>query len=215
MPEDLVCKFFRCISVGFWRDPWRINGPARMKGRGGRRGESLPLSRLYPPFAASDVSFFHSVAPIPTPSVFLLISFFLSLFLFLSCFSILPESASVQPPNKRTDRVYSRGSERLSAEKKRRNRRLGSVALVLFFFSRALFFNEILGAMETCIPRNASTSRRRERKRSSSSWSSSPHANLSFRISRKGRNTSFDAPACDSRQERERKTERGAKRIIC
>lgn len=34
MAEDLVCKFPRCISVGSWRDPWRINGPALMKGRG-------------------------------------------------------------------------------------------------------------------------------------------------------------------------------------
>lgn len=34
MAEDLVCKFPRCISVGSWRDPWRINGPALMKGKG-------------------------------------------------------------------------------------------------------------------------------------------------------------------------------------
>lgn len=40
MPEDLVCKFSRCISVGSWRDPWRINGPARMKGRGRPKGGS-------------------------------------------------------------------------------------------------------------------------------------------------------------------------------
>lgn len=44
MPEDLVCKFLRCISVGSWQDPWRINGPARMKGRERRRRESF-LSR--------------------------------------------------------------------------------------------------------------------------------------------------------------------------
>ena len=30
--KDLVCKFSWCISVGSWRDLFRINGPARMKG---------------------------------------------------------------------------------------------------------------------------------------------------------------------------------------
>lgn len=57
MPEDLVCKFPRCISVGSWRDPWRINGPARMKGRGGSAENPFSLF-LYRAFTASESSLF-------------------------------------------------------------------------------------------------------------------------------------------------------------
>lgn len=134
MPEDLVCKFTRCISVGSWQDPWRINGPARMKGRERRRGESfLPLESLS--FICGEqclFSLFQSfalVAPTPDPSVFpFVLSLFLSTFSFTS-FSLiprfLPRSASVQPSNKRTDRVYSR--EPLDRKKKRKNRSVSAV----------------------------------------------------------------------------------------
>lgn len=57
MAEDLVCKFPRCISVGSWRDPWRINGPALMKGRGRggweQVGENRCLSHSLNPLCIS------------------------------------------------------------------------------------------------------------------------------------------------------------------
>ena len=50
MPQDLVCKFPGCISVGSCQDLWRINGPARMKGRTekerGMRGEGDENTRI-------------------------------------------------------------------------------------------------------------------------------------------------------------------------
>lgn len=172
MPEDLVCKFPRCISVGFWRDPWRINGPARMKGRGGKRhGESflslsresilspdvflsLSLSSRSRQFHVLSLRFFHS--PLSLSS--------------LSHLAILSErSTSVQPPNKRTDRVYSRGRERLWTGKKRRNRASRQRTLLLLLLllhllllsSLVLFSARQRNEVESGrIPRNASMPRR-------------------------------------------------------
>lgn len=141
MPEDLVCKFLWCISVGSWQNPWRINGPARMKGRERRRGESFlsreSLSSICGEQCLS-LSFFFNLSlwsrqflifrSFPSFSLFFDLLFHLFFSLFFSHFSISPErSASIQPSNKRTDPVYSRGSERLWIEKKRRNRHLSAV----------------------------------------------------------------------------------------
>ena len=124
MPEDLVCKFPRCISVGSCRDPWRINGSARMKGRG-RAGEEVGEDRcsLY-----------------LIPFTFMYLSSFLSLSLSLSrkrivdaagCSRALrPSIRSVRPnrgpPNKRSFRSRAARLERTS--KKRRDRGVPSLS---------------------------------------------------------------------------------------
>ena len=122
MPEDLVCKFPRCISVGSCRDPWRINGPARMKGRG-RAGEEVGEDRcsLY-----------------LIPFTFMYLSSFLSLSLSrkrivdaAGCSRALrPSIRSVRPnrgpPNKRSFRSRAARLERTS--KKRRDRGVPSLS---------------------------------------------------------------------------------------
>lgn len=153
MPEDLVCKFLRCISVRSWQDPWRINGPARMKGRERRRRESFLSRKSLSSICGEQClslslflfQFFVLVAPIPDPSL----SFSFSLILrFLS--------ASIQPSNKRIDPIYSRGSERLWIKKKKKKIGVSAVHPPSSVSLSLLCSSQIFGIDERCIPWNVS-----------------------------------------------------------
>lgn len=158
-------------------DRWRINGPARMKGTEEEGVENpFSFSRVYPPFAPKDVS--HSFSLSLLLGQFQVLRSFFSFshpsFSHLSIFLERLRSSQIrEPPNKRADRVYSRGSERLWAPRKREE--IGIPALYscsssLPSLSSTVLNGERLGAEDRRIPRNDATtvslalpvSRRRE-----------------------------------------------------
>lgn len=111
MPEDLVCKFPRCISVGSWRDPWRINGPARMKGRrrgGGGSGRGFVFSVSSP-------------TPLCAPEFCLCLPRMRICVRVPGCSCFVLRSARFRSPNKRS--VCSRaGLPRVGREKEKKSR---------------------------------------------------------------------------------------------
>lgn len=209
MPEDLVCKFLRCISVGSWQDPWRINGPARMKGRERRRKESflfLSLSReslssicgeQYLSFSL--FQFFALVAPIPDPSSV--------------SFSLILRSSQLRSNRQIRESIpfIREGASAFRSKKRRKKSASRQCALVLPslfpFFAAA----KHLESMERCVPWNVSMlplsplipsfSRKHSR-------SSDPHVNRPSTILRSLTIWPKNALACDSRTKRKKEREK-------